>query len=57
MGRGGEGRGGKGYKKKALTEKKIFVYCCSCVYKILHKMRGQLIQIAENNFLVKCGLQ
>ena len=55
MGRGGEGR--KRLKKKALTEKKIFVYCCSCVYKILHKMRGQLIQIAENNFLVKCGLQ
>ena len=59
MGRGGEGRGGeeKATKKKALTQKKIFVYCCSCVYKILHKMRGQLIQIAENNFLVKCGLQ
>ena len=55
MGRGGED---KAKKKKALTEKKIFVYCCSCVYKILHyKMRGQLIQIAENNFLVKCGLQ
>ena len=56
MGRGGEGRK-RLQKKKALTEKKIFVYCCSCVYKILHKMRGQLIQTAENNFLVKCGLQ
>ena len=53
MGRGGEEKA----KKKTLTEKKIFVYSCSCVYKILHKMRGQLIQTAENNFLVKCGLQ
>ena len=48
MGRGGEEKA----KKKTLTEKKIFAYSCSCVYKILHKMRGQLIQTAENNFLV-----
>ena len=54
MGRGGEGKA----EKKTLTEKKIFLYSCSSVYiyKILHKMRGQLIQIAENKLLVKCGL-
>ena len=53
----GEGRGGEGKaEKKPLTEKKIFLYSCSSVYKILLKMRGQWIQIAENKILVKCGL-
>ena len=53
---GGEGSGGKSWKKKPLTQKKIFLYSCSSVYKILLKMRGQWIQIAENKILVKCGL-
>ena len=55
MGRGGEGKAEK--KKNINREKNISKYSCSSVYKILHKMRGQLIQIAENKFLVKCGLQ
>ena len=34
----------------------MFLYIFSSVYKILLKMRGQWIQIAENKILVKCGL-
>ena len=52
------GEGSERLKKKNINrEKNISKYSCSSVYKILHKMRGQLIQIAENKFLVKCGLQ
>ena len=42
--------------KKPLTEKKIFLYSCWSVFKILFKMRGQWIQISKNELLVKCGL-
>ena len=51
---GGEGRE---RLKKNINREKNISYSCSSVYKILHRMRGQLIQIAENKFLVKCGLQ